>query len=184
MRIISGELKGRKLHSIKGSRTRPTSDRIRESIFNILSPRIHNSTVLDLFAGTGAMGIEALSRGADHAVFLDNSQQAVSAIRQNVALCGVQERSEVIQWNIIKNLNCMLNNENMLDIIFMDPPYNQGLIEPTLVHISRQIKIHDKTVITIEHSILELLPESFLIYRMSDQRAYGKSLVSFFICDI
>ena len=105
LRVISGRLKGKKLYSVHGSATRPTADRLRESIFNILSTRVFKAVVLDLFAGTGALGIEALSRGAVSAVFVDNSRKAVSIIRRNITSCAFDQRANIIKWDIKKNLN-------------------------------------------------------------------------------
>jgi len=107
LRIIGGNLKGRKLHKFRGADIRPTADRLRESIFDILGNRVQNKRVLDLFAGTGALGLEALSRGAETAVFIDNRSVALALIRRNISTCQMENRSETIKWDITKNLNCL-----------------------------------------------------------------------------
>ena len=132
LRIIGGELKGKKLYTIPGTLIRPTADRLRESIFNILSYLVKEAVVLDLFAGTGALGIEALSRGADSAVFIDNNKKALSVIERNIQSCAVDNRSQIIRWDIVKNLNCINSVDSKFNLVFMDPPYNKGMIKPTL----------------------------------------------------
>jgi len=155
---------------------RPTADRLRESIFNIIGPRIRGKQVLDLFAGTGAMGIEALSRGAVHAVFIDNHPQALELIRRNISKVKAGERATVIPWDITRNLHC-LRDGSISDIIFMDPPYRRGLIPNTLNYL--QAHTTGVRMIVVEHDAKESLhdlPEGFLL---EDQRRYGKTLVSF-----
>ncbi|MEA3417324.1 MAG: RsmD family RNA methyltransferase [Thermodesulfobacteriota bacterium] len=111
MRIIGGNLKAKKLYSARGRVVRPTSDRLRESIFNILSFHIKQAVVLDLFAGTGALGIEALSRGAESAVFVDIHNGALSIIKRNIKACELENKSKIIKWDIVKNLNCIKSDK-------------------------------------------------------------------------
>ena len=139
MRIISGRLKGRKLKSVRGARTRPTADRVRESLFNILGPEsVRDAVVLDLFAGTGALGIEALSRGAARAVFVEKAQPAVTVLKSNLAACELTQTARVIQWDILKNLNCLKHCEKPFTLVFLDPPYDRGMVKTTLAPSCRQ----------------------------------------------
>ncbi len=184
MRIISGNLKGRKLYSIKGSSIRPTSDHLKEAIYNILSTRITGSVVLDLFAGTGALGIEALSRGAEFAVFLDNSTDAVSVINRNIKACALEGRSSTIRWDVRTNLNCIKSYRSPFNVIFIDPPYNKNFLKPALKNISHHIHMANDNLIIIEHSFLEPVPILHSYFNMVDQRRYGKTLVSFLKYDI
>jgi 16S rRNA (guanine966-N2)-methyltransferase len=179
MRIISGEFKGRKLVSLRGIATRPTSDRVRESIFNILAHHIFNASVLDLFAGTGALGLEALSRGAANAVFIDSSASAVKTIQKNITACRATNRSREIQWDIAKNLNCLQSKAPAYDLVFMDPPYNKNYIAPTLKNLMGKNILKDGAKIIIEHSAAETVPEDIMGLNLTDQRIYGKTLVSF-----
>ena len=152
LRIIGGELKGKRLYSIRGSAVRPTADRLRESIFNILFPCIHGSIVLDLFAGTGAYGIEALSRGAESAVFIDNNKEALSAIKKNLVSCAYDNKARVISWDIRKNLNCLnLIPYSRFDLIFIDPPYDQGLVDLALRHLGDTDSMAKEVMVVIEH---------------------------------
>jgi 16S rRNA (guanine966-N2)-methyltransferase len=107
MRIIAGEFRGKRLAAAPGMATRPTADRVREAVFSICAAKVDGAVVLDLFAGTGAFGIEALSRGAACSVFIDMSSVALGIIQKNIAGCGLENRTRLIKWNIIKNLNCI-----------------------------------------------------------------------------
>ncbi|MCP4672329.1 MAG: 16S rRNA (guanine(966)-N(2))-methyltransferase RsmD, partial [Desulfobacula sp.] len=126
MRVISGNCKGRKLVKIHGSTIRPTADRVKEAVFNILGPQIKKASVLDLFAGTGALGIEALSRGAKHATFIDCS---CDTIQKNLKLCSLDNKARVLCCDIIKQGIPEDLHDKDFDFIFMDPPYENKLIE-------------------------------------------------------
>ncbi len=179
MRIIGGELKGRKLVSVRGSHTRPTMDRTREAIFNILGPRVRGAMVLDLFAGTGALGIEAISRGAERVFFIDTHKQAISVLQRNINAFSLEKKATVIQWNILKNLDCIQSLNDAFNLAFMDPPYGGHLIEPSLSNLHRSRCLESGARLIIEHSKFEPLPESDLPFKLMDQRHYGKTLVSF-----
>ncbi len=179
LRIIGGVLKGKKLYSVRGKMIRPTADRLRESIFNILSFRIQGAVVLDLFAGTGALGIEALSRGAVFAVFVDKYRSALIAIEKNIRSCGLDDRTKIINRNIIRNLNGIKAICPAFNIVFMDPPYNKNLIKPALLNLHRSRLLEKNACIMVEHSPLEPIPEDLTEFKISDQRKYGKTLVSF-----
>jgi len=136
LRIIGGSLKKKKIFSVKGTTTRPTSDKLRETIFNIISSKIENAFVLDLFAGTGAMGIEALSRGATEAVFIENNYNALATIKKNISCCSLEKQSTIFRHNILKNLNCLIPYQNKIDLVFIDPPYCNNTITDTLINLN------------------------------------------------
>ncbi len=178
MRIIGGKYKSKKLFSVPGTNTRPTSDRLRETLFNILSYDVVDSVVLDLFAGTGALGIEALSRSAKKAVFVDKQPEAVSIIKKNLNACSFEEIVHVFKWDICRDLNC-LQGTGEFNLVFMDPPYNRGMIPKALISLQKSRCLADSAKLVVEHStseIIEPLPEGFLI---TDSRVYGKTAVSF-----
>ena len=179
MRVIGGNLKAKKLYSARGRVIRPTSDRLRESIFNILSFHVKQAVVLDLFAGTGALGIEALSRGAESALFIDIHNGALSVIERNIKACGLENKAKIRKWDIIKNLNCIKSYRAAFDLIFIDPPYNKRFLQPTLRNLRKVGSVKKGTCLIIEHSLLEPIPLDFPEYELQDQRQYGKSLVSF-----
>ena len=179
MRIIAGMLKRKKLAALSGESIRPTSDRVRESIFNICASKIDDSVVLDLFSGTGAFAIESLSRGARFAVLIDSSVQSIAIIKKNITACRLNNRVNVINWDILKNLNCLNSLQLSFDLIFMDPPYNKDAVAPTLNNLSAAKALNPGATVIIEHSLSELIPEDLANFVVADQRKYGKTLVSF-----
>lgn len=179
MRIIGGKHKGRKLRSVKGTKTRPTADRTREAIFNIIASQVPEAKVLDLFAGTGAFGIEALSRGAQSAVFIDISNRSISVLRENLDRLPFESPTKVIRWDISRNLNCLNSSALVIDLVFMDPPYNKNLITPTLGHLHTSQCMTNNARIIVEHSHQDPVFLDQLPFEIVDQRKYGKTLVAF-----
>ena len=164
---------------IRGTAIRPTADRLRETIFNIIANRVPEAVVLDLFAGTGAYGIEALSRTARSAVFIDNNRSAISAISRNLKLCRLEDRSRVIHWDITSGLSCLNTSKNRFNLVFLDPPYNMNFIAVALKNILTHSILAPNNRLVVEHSFLESLPNELDTYVLHDQRRYGKTLVSF-----
>jgi len=181
IRIIGGDLKGRKLVTVRGLKTRPTADRVRESIFNILGNSVRAARVLDLYAGTGAMGIEALSRGAKSVLFADDHKAALAALEKNIKTCSLENRVDTIKWNVFKNLNIIRSHRPAFNLVFLDPPYNKNMIQPTLSNLGRSRCLENGSRLALEHSPLEPIPETLPGFKISDQRRYGKTLVSFLI---
>ena len=179
LRIIGGNYKGRKLQPVQGKRIRPTADRVREAIFDILGDRVRKAMVLDLFAGTGALGIEALSRGADGAVFIDNNDNANLMLQKSIHSCAVQGKTKIIKWNIVKNLNCIRTLKPQFDLVFVDPPYNTKAIEPALLNLQQRRSVIKGADIIVEHSVSEPISANRSIFKLIDQRKYRKTLVSF-----
>jgi 16S rRNA (guanine966-N2)-methyltransferase len=186
LRVIAGRLKKKRLGPVPGRETRPTADRLRESIFAILGERVRGAEVLDLFAGTGAMGIEALSRGASAAVFVDLSRSAVAAIRKNLAACGLDSAARVLRWDASRNLACLRSEKNRFTLVFLDPPYGAGLILPALGHLHRSGALAAGALLVAEHTAAEGIepggsaPGAEAVFSPLDRRRYGKTLVSFF----
>jgi len=181
LRVIAGDLRGKKLSSIKGHTTRPTSDKLRETIFNIFQNRLGGKVVLDLFAGTGALGIESLSRGASFSTFIDINKQAIDVIKKNLRSCGLESKSTVIQWNIKKDLKCLETFHNKIDLVFMDPPYHSNLITPALRHLHHTGTLRRGAFIIVEHSNDEAISYSLERFALSDQREYRKTALSIFL---
>jgi 16S rRNA (guanine966-N2)-methyltransferase len=180
IRVIGGDLKGRKLFTSRGLHVRPTADRVKESVFNILSHQVRQAIVLDLFAGTGALGIEALSRGAEFTVFIDNQKRACEGIERNIRTCKLENRSELISWNAVKNLCCIRSRRPPFNLVFIDPPYDKQLIEPVLQNLVESDALKPDAVIVAEHAVSERFEKKFNDLALADQRTYGKTLVSFF----
>lgn len=170
MRVIAGEYKGRKLESPENYDIRPTTDKAKEALFSILTEETPGSRVLDLFAGTGALGIEALSRGAAECVFADHSRQSVGIIRRNLAHCGAEDRARVIPGDYRKVLAGL---GGTFDIILMDPPYNQGLLEEAFRLIREHGLLAEGGLIVCEHRKEEELPEEIAGFLREKERRYG-----------
>lgn len=182
MRIISGTAKGRKLISPKTWNVRPTADQVKESLFNIIA---HNSEFndklfLDLFAGTGNIGIEALSRGVNHAVFVEKDHRNAKIIQQNLTNLGFTSQAEVLKIDAVAGIKLLGRKKKKFDFIFLDPPYKQGLINPTLEAIEKVEIINPGGMIIIEHHRDEQLEKKLGKFVMFDQRTYGSTQISFY----
>ena len=168
MRVITGKARGRRLREPKGMDIRPTTDMVKEAVFNILQFELEGARVLDLFAGTGQLGIEALSRGAAEAVFVDGSSAAVKIVRENLKLCGFEAR--VLQGDAIGYLPSL----GRFDVVFLDPPYDSGLLEKALEVIENVDLLSDGGIIVCESRREKIMPELEPPYRRTLTRNYGK----------
>lgn len=148
MRVISGEAKGHKLFAPKGLNTRPTADRVKESVFSMLTEYIPSSCVLDLFSGSGAMGIEALSRGASSVVFVDNNSESVRIIEMNLKKTRFSDKSSIMKADVLWAIPHL--KDKKFDVILMDPPYHSGLIQKTINLISETDMLSDFGIILAE----------------------------------
>ena len=180
MRIIAGQSKGRTLEPIKGRNTRPTSDKVKESIFSIIQDRIQDSMVLDLFAGTGNLGFEALSRGACRAIFIDKDIYAIRTIKKNRQTLGYQDQSEVFKNDAVRSLTELSKRDILFDIIFMDPPYRKDYEEILLSSIDSLNILHNDGIIIVEHDAKTLLSDNVANLYRFDWRKYGGTGVSFY----
>ena len=176
MRIISGEKKGIRLFSLKKGKIRPTSDKVKGAIFNILSS-VEDKMVLDLFAGSGALGIEALSRGAKEVVFVDNSFSSLDLIRKNLEKLGFKDKSKLLKKNVLRFLKG--ETEGKFDLILADPPYGKGLCQKLLELLAEKDFLNTDGVLVIEHHKKEKIEklENFILLQ---EKKYGDTLVSFF----
>jgi 16S rRNA (guanine966-N2)-methyltransferase len=173
--------KGRRLASMKGLDIRPTSDLVREAIFNLIGQDVSGARVLDLFAGTGSLGIEALSRGAQWVLFIDCSEKALRLIRQNLERCGLGGRGVVVKKDLNKGLpwrNPLLREE--MDLVFMDPPYRKGMIAPLLEALSERQVLSSLPLVVAETSKRESLPDRVGELRLVEERRYGDTRIHIF----
>ena len=152
MRVIAGKARRLPLKTVPGLETRPTTDRIKETLFNILQPKLLDSRFLDLFSGSGAIGIEALSRGAALAVFIEKSPKAVGCIKENLAFTRLQEQARVIKTDVFQGLR-QLEGEKPFDCIFMDPPYGKGLERQVFELLQTSSLMNEKTLVIAEASL-------------------------------
>ena len=176
MRIISGSCRGRKLIEIQGRQIRPTSDRVREAVFNILGLKVRQTNVLDLFAGSGALGIEALSRGADHVTFIDMD---CDTLHQNLKRCRLEKNATTLSCDLIKQGLPQTLKRQVFDIIFIDPPYGKGYIEHTLENESFTDLLDENSIIIAEQSYRESLQIKCSTLDIYRQKKYSKTLISF-----
>ena len=180
MRVIGGESRGRILKAPSGYRTRPTSDKVREAIFDMLPHRLEGLKALDLFAGSGAMGIEALSRGAIRAVFIESSRVVSAVIKANIRACNLDDRAKVMVGRLPQALMRVLKMEGPFDIVFIDPPYEKGLAEKTLDVLIRGSGVAPGGRVVIEHSAREETPEETADLVKIRMKRYGSTAVSIY----
>ncbi len=179
MRIVAGIAKGRKIESPKGTDVRPTSDRVREALFSSIAFRIPGSRVLDLFAGTGALGLESLSRGAAETIFVDCSRRSIEIIRKNIEICGFISRCTVFNNDAKTALERFSRQpKHKFDLIFLDPPYVGSLLENALTSLVDSSLIDTKTLIIAEHpsNRTPMVPDSLSI---TSTKRYGNTALSF-----
>lgn len=185
MRIIAGKYRSRQLKSLKGLALRPTSDRLRETLFNVLSPSIQGARFLDIFAGTGAIGIEALSRGAAEVVFLENHPPAAKLIRQNLDSLGIRFGFEVLAGDAARNLEKLAerakNEASTFDIAFLDPPYAAAAeYERVLTYLGVSPLLKKSSLVIAEHSRKLDLLERIGALRCFRVLRQGDAALSFF----
>lgn len=175
MRVITGTARGRKLKELPGLATRPTTDRVKESIFNIVQFDIEGRRVLDLFAGTGQLGIEALSRGAREAVFIDQRNEAVKVIKENLQLTHLSDFGRVICGDAVSYLT---HCGEKFDLIFLDPPYESALLESSLKNIAKFDNLNPGGIIVCER---KAAAEAYLLqppYLHRKDYKYGSTVIS------
>ena len=179
MRIISGKARGTKLYTLDGTATRPTLDRVKESLFNIIQNDIEDSTVLDLFSGSGAIGLEFLSRGAKRAVLCDSSKDAIKIIKQNVQKTHFEEKVEVYNMEFTKLVERLQNQK--FDIIYINPPYATDFIKISLEKIIEYELVNENTKIIVETDdetrILNQIEK--MDVEITDKRKYGRATIIF-----
>jgi 16S rRNA (guanine966-N2)-methyltransferase len=180
LRIVGGELKGRKIATVKGSLVRPTSEKVREAIFDILRPVVIDEAFLDLFAGTGGMGIEALSQGVTRAVFIENNARVASLLRVNVTSLHLEGRAEIIPLSVARGIRLLQMRGETFRLIFLDPPYHGNMAGRSLMELSRTHLVAANGVVIAEHSSNDTVKESYGDLILDDRRQYGQTLISFF----
>lgn len=173
MRVITGSARGKKLKTLDGLDVRPTSDMVKEAIFSIIQFDVPSSSVLDLFSGSGQLGIEALSRGASHCVFVDKSKSSLEVTKDNLTHCGFLPQSRLLNMDSIEYLKV---GKKGIGIALLDPPYNQGLIMQCLLEIEHVLS--DSAIVVCEHEAVLTLPENVKGLKLSKRYKYGKTALS------
>ncbi len=178
MRVISGSARGLKIKAPKGLDTRPTIDRIKESLFNIIADDLYDINFLDVFSGSGGIGIEALSRGAREAAFIDFSRESVDVISENLKAARLYERAYIIKSDVFAAVSRLGREKRKFDIIFMDPPYKKGFVEEVLTAIENADILSENGFIIAEQASEEpdILTENFYVFRI---KKYNKIKMTF-----
>lgn len=175
MRVISGAARGRRLESLEGRDVRPTTDKVKESVFNIIQFNIEGRRFLDLFSGSGQMGIEALSRGASQAFFVDQSKQSAGVIKRNIDTVGFGDRATVVNFDAFSFL---AGNSKKFDIAFIDPPYGTGLLQQILPVVAENM--NKGGLIICESPLNEELSEKIGDFTLDRNYHYGKIKISIY----
>ncbi len=173
MRIITGSKRGKKLVTLEGEQVRPTTDRVKESLFNILQFQLEGRRFLDLFAGSGQIGLEALSRGAAFAVFVDSSKESIRVVEKNLQSTGFESQAKVVMADYASYLR---GCRERFDIAFLDPPYHAGLLEKALPEVAE--RMNPGGVILCEHPKDENLPETAGMFVRQKCYRYGKIMLT------
>lgn len=177
MRVVAGSARGITLETTEGLATRPTTDRVKEALFSMLHNDLYGSEVLDLFSGSGSLGIEAASRGAKKVILVENSKKCIEIIKKNIQKTKLNDKIEMVQRDVetfMKNLD----GSQQFDFILMDPPYLKGFIEPLLEQIEAQDLLRGSGKIIIEHDRNDVLQENYGTLYLDKKKKYGKTSVS------
>ena len=181
MRITGGQMRGRRLFVPKGRDVRPTSDRVREALFSLVGQDLRGVAVLDLFAGTGVLGVEALSRGADRAVFVDQAPRALEVVRRNLEQCGLTGLAEVVRHDLRRGLPPGATAPGQaFDLVFLDPPYGRALADPLLAPLGRTGILARGALVVVETGAGEGLPYRGGPLRHLESRTYGDTRIHLF----
>lgn len=181
MRVVSGICKGRALKAVPGNTTRPTTDKVKEAIFNMIGPYFEGGIALDLFAGSGGLGIEAVSRGLDKAIFIDRDHKAFQTIRENINTCQLEEKTEVYRNDADRALKALVKREISFDFIFLDPPYKQQQLVSLMEKMDQHMLVHNESMIVCEHSHEVVLPSSIGGLTQVKHEKYGIIAITIYI---
>lgn len=180
MRIVAGDFKGRKIETPFGKDIRPTSEKVKEAVFSILYGDIDGAVAADLFTGTGNLGLEALSRGADLCYFSDNSRDSINITKRNIANCRAEEWSVLVPGDYERCLERIKRDGRKVDIFFIDPPYKEGLYERCFELIREMELLGEGGKIIAEHSRKDMFPDEMSGYSKTKERDYGSITISIY----
>ena len=183
MRVISGSARGRRLIAPQGQRVRPTADRVKESLFSILvsiTGNFEGMKALDLFCGTGSLGIEALSRGCGAAVFVDSHRDSIALVRKNLELTGFTGQGRILAREAVAAIGALEREGSAFHLVFLDPPYRLGLVERLLERLAASPLLGATPVVVAETASDEEPAETFGPLRQFDRRVYGDTALSFY----
>ncbi|NGZ75555.1 16S rRNA (guanine(966)-N(2))-methyltransferase RsmD [Saccharibacillus alkalitolerans] len=180
MRVVAGEAKGRPLKAVPGSGTRPTTDKVKEAIFSMIGPFFEGGTALDLFAGTGGLAIEALSRGMERAVFVDADAKSIEVVKSNLKATGFEGKAEVYRNDAQRALKALAKRETKLDLVFLDPPYRMKNGAELMLKMEEAGLLEAGAVVVLEYESSYEYPESFGAFALRRKAVYGETAVSIY----
>ncbi|MEY4480755.1 MAG: hypothetical protein RLZZ267_1433 [Bacillota bacterium] len=180
MRVISGTARGRNLKAVPGTSTRPTTDKVKESIFSMIGPYFDGGIALDLFAGTGGLGIEALSRGIDKAIFIDADRKAIETIQANLATVKFSEQAEVYRNDSFRALKRLATRSLKLDLVFLDPPYVIRNMDEVIAELQTLQLIDAHSIVIVEHDASFSYPEKIEQFTCTRRADYGDIAISIY----
>jgi 16S rRNA (guanine(966)-N(2))-methyltransferase RsmD len=180
MRILGGTARGRKLATVKARGIRPTRDNVKESIFSMIQGHVEGRTVLDLFAGTGNLGLEALSQGAKKAIFVEKERTPLRALMKNRDLCGFRDKAEIISLDAEVALKVLRRRDEKVDLVFIDPPYGSGFVDKTLRFINAHDMVNEGGMIVVEHGPAESPAPQQGRLLLQKRKRHGDTVISIF----
>ena len=180
MRVVAGERKGMPLKALPGNTTRPTTDKVKESIFNMIGPFFDGGIAVDLFAGSGGLGIEALSRGAEKTIFIEKDRKAYSILLENIKKCRYEEEVETYCNDATRAVKALCKRDITIDLLFLDPPYHKIDYYNLAGLLAEQGKLSKNAIIMCEHSNEVTLPESYGPFKLARQEEYGTIIISIY----
>jgi len=180
MRVIAGLCRGKPLKSVKGLTTRPTADRVKEAVFNVLNAKLTDAKILDLFGGTGSIGIEALSRGAALAVFVEKDRKAVQVIRENLLGCKMEDKSQLFPIDCFKALKILSEKNAKFNLIYLDPPYKSLIINDILQAIMNLRLLEERAIVIAETAWDAELNIEYNCLKKAREDRYGDTKITYF----
>ncbi|MFY3793517.1 16S rRNA (guanine(966)-N(2))-methyltransferase RsmD [Ureibacillus sp. MALMAid1270] len=180
MRVVAGERKGMPLKAIAGTTTRPTTDKVKESIFNMIGPFFDGGIAVDLFAGSGGLGIEALSRGCEKGIFVEKDGKAFQVLQENIKKCRYEEHSELYRTDATRAVKALLKRDIQIDYLFLDPPYKKVEYYQLVNNLIDGGKLSEQAIIVCEHATEVSLPDAYGDYTLKKEETYGSSIVSIY----
>jgi len=180
VRVISGSARGRSLKAVPGMGTRPTTDKVKEAIFSMIGPYFDGGYVLDLFAGTGGLGIEALSRGAERAIFVDMDPKSIDVIKQNLKTAKLESQAEVYRNDAMRAIKALEKRAKGFDLIFLDPPYKMTNVDEMMLDLAERGLVQEDATVMVEHDASHVYPERVGDFRQIRVANYGETTVTIY----
>lgn len=180
MRVIAGEAKGRMLKAVPGMNTRPTTDKVKEAIFSMIGPYFDGGMALDLFAGTGGLGIEAWSRGVERTVFIDREKLSIDIIRQNVETAKMGSAAEIYRNDAERALKALAKREQKFRLVFLDPPYKMINMDALMTQLAENDMLEADAIVVVEHDASHLYPEKLDHFDQIKHSKYGDTAVTIY----